>query len=208
MRPIFLMGSLWYPLRIGYEHQTAHPNRLAKLLCSKANCRRFLAVLPHLQLCNGDLHLFLSIGKQVRPPQEKEKSPVRHRASLTSDTVFSGDGFIPFSSHRLSADYADRCMPAVIIPAPIKAVPPVRLNHLRTPVFLIASRNRLANKAYRAALTSAKNRNVPPSRISWLNTRAWGLMNCGKNATKNAMPLGLSAVTMKALLKSERAVLC
>jgi len=103
------------------------------------------------------------------------------------------------AAKALLSNYADRC-----IPAPINAVPPQGLNHLRTLVLLIASRSWLANNAYRAALTKAKNRKVLPSRSSWLNTGSLGLMNCGKNATKKAIPFGLSAVTMKELFKSER----
>lgn len=42
---------------------------------------------------------------------------------------------------NLYNNYADLCIPAVKIPAPINAVPPQRLNHLRTLVFLIAWRS-------------------------------------------------------------------
>src|SRR5262245_32222680 len=61
-----------------------------------------------------------------------------------------------------------------------------------------------ANTAYTVALTIANATKVAASTQSWVPTLPVGLMNCGRNATKNTMPLGFRAVTRYVFANNRR----
>ena len=58
---------------------------------------------------------------------------------LSKQRFSAGEIFLRSTTKALLANYVDRCILDVKIPAPINAVPPQRLNHLRTLVLFIAS---------------------------------------------------------------------